>query len=394
MIVGLYDADFIKYGKVNFNLALMKVSRYYKNKKHIVVMMEKFEPWKVTKCYVFKDYDDGVFPMEFEAYDNVVCLGRAYHQNQYVPMDREIELCAPDTSIYEKLGKYFIQNKYRVEEQMFNSLCHAYHARFSLNGRSVWEDFTKPLVLTKDAGIFMCHDYNLANIEGAREAYGKLMGLVQRITKNQVYLGVKYPMIIDQPGILSQWADVPISSSFFEVEYNGMIENEELGKVVGEEYGSELLSKTTCNITRCAGSPDAFIEDILPNVVKQCTFLRRHRMKILLTYDRSFLPPIYEGFIALLNTYMAAVFKRSEEEAKELIEDGENNIISYVRSITNEGYREKNEKKYVGTEFQFSRDYVKLMFEQIRKDNYELFTLLYEDDGTKIEEELRWTTKI
>ena len=62
--IALYDADMHKYKQTVFNLELMKLSSYYKNKRQIVNHISKIEPTKYTQFIYRKDYNDGDFPSE------------------------------------------------------------------------------------------------------------------------------------------------------------------------------------------------------------------------------------------------------------------------------------------------------------------------------------------
>ena len=54
-IIGLYDADMIKYTHVLFNLDLMKLSTYYKNKNHIVQLIPNIDFDKYRGECEFRD---------------------------------------------------------------------------------------------------------------------------------------------------------------------------------------------------------------------------------------------------------------------------------------------------------------------------------------------------
>ena len=44
MSIGLYDQDMATYTLVPYNLELMKLATYYKNRREIVVLYKTFEP--------------------------------------------------------------------------------------------------------------------------------------------------------------------------------------------------------------------------------------------------------------------------------------------------------------------------------------------------------------
>ena len=107
MSIGLYDGDLQKYFHCPFNLELMKIASYYKNKREIVVLSPTFSPEKYSKFFFRKDYYDGSFPKELANKQNVDYGGLAFSNGLYVPMDLQIEKTPPDTHIYEKILKIY-----------------------------------------------------------------------------------------------------------------------------------------------------------------------------------------------------------------------------------------------------------------------------------------------
>ena len=378
--------DFYTYGKVNLNLSLMKIARYYKKKQSIVVMMRKLEPWKVTKCYVFKEYDDGNFPIELQQYDNIECIGRAFHPHNYVPLNEEVERCAPDSSVYEGRQLVFALNRYRIEFKMFNALLRAHHARMSLNGRSTWDGFEQQLRVGTKAQILMLHDYNLGDIEGARAVYDRLARKIHTVTKSPLYLGLKFPLVAERAGVLSQWIDVPLSM-FFNAEYHGLMPDKELVAISQSKYGRSFLEKTEYNITKGANDVNALIQDIIPHVLKQCTFLCRRCQKIRLTYDRGILPPLYEHLLDTFNSFMSARYKGLD------LEPEKETYFCFIKAVTSWDYRKEN-PYLVHLDPYYSPEHIRMIFRQVKKDNYELFRLMYEYNGEEFEKENeQWTKK-
>ena len=80
MIIGLYDADIIKYAHVPFNLELMKLSSYYKGKMEIVSLSPFFSPDMYNKFIYRKDYYDGYFPSELLKSEKIIYGGRAFNR--------------------------------------------------------------------------------------------------------------------------------------------------------------------------------------------------------------------------------------------------------------------------------------------------------------------------
>ena len=102
MSIGLYDMDMATYTLVPFNLELMKLSTYYKKNREIVVLSPELTPERHQQFFIRKDYNDGNFPKILSENSNLNYGGYAFTNGIYVPMNHDIEICQPDTSIYSK----------------------------------------------------------------------------------------------------------------------------------------------------------------------------------------------------------------------------------------------------------------------------------------------------
>lgn len=103
MSIGLYDSDFSDFGIAPFNLEIMKLATYYKNKKEIVGLAPALSPEMYSNMFYRKDYNNGHFDIEALNNPNIKYGGLAFTNNIYVPMEKSIELSIPDTNIYSKL---------------------------------------------------------------------------------------------------------------------------------------------------------------------------------------------------------------------------------------------------------------------------------------------------
>lgn len=114
MSVGLWDADKIKYPTAPLNLELMKLSSYYKKKREIVNLSPRLEPNRYTKFIIRKDYNDGIFFPDLVNYKNVEYGGYAYSNNEYFPLDPDIEKQKADVYIYERMRRNIGKEKYLI----------------------------------------------------------------------------------------------------------------------------------------------------------------------------------------------------------------------------------------------------------------------------------------
>ena len=69
-MIALYDRDFIERPiDALYNLQLMKLSTYYKQRREIVLLSTSLLPGRHQRTFVRKDYDNGKFPTYDKKYD-------------------------------------------------------------------------------------------------------------------------------------------------------------------------------------------------------------------------------------------------------------------------------------------------------------------------------------
>ena len=113
MSYGLYDGDLPFYDRFPFlNLELMKLSTYYKKKKEIVSLTQKYMPQRFSNYIVRQDYPNPnvIYPY----FKNVEFKGKAFEGVYYKPMLSEIEICQPDISLYNNIKFNYKSNHYFV----------------------------------------------------------------------------------------------------------------------------------------------------------------------------------------------------------------------------------------------------------------------------------------
>ena len=110
MSYGLFDADVQVYPYIPFfNLELMKLSAYYKNKKEIVILSPSFLPNHYQHFIFRQDFPGENYPLI--KYKNIEYGGRAFNVSKYQPLPMEIEKMKPDTFLYDKIEKQYQTSK-------------------------------------------------------------------------------------------------------------------------------------------------------------------------------------------------------------------------------------------------------------------------------------------
>lgn len=369
MSVGLYDADMSAYLLVPFNLEIMKLSAYYKKKGEIVVLSPSFTPHRNTKFIYRKDYDDGDYPRGLASYGNVEYGGLAFSHNNYQPLPLEIERMKPDTSIYSRMESKILGPATSERRKIYNNMIEAEHCRLSLDGKTIWPEYTKQFKNLKQARNLMIHDYDLGAIDGAFEEVQRLMARA-RTDGWATRLGMKFPVQISRGEDLLKWSTLRSNSTFFSFRFNGVIDNESFQEWVERCYEKSIYSQMEYHVTDARYDENHFTTCLLPQILRQVIFSRRYRVSFSLTYDEGyFSDPRWEEVIRLFNFYHTSFMNETEAVFYKKIED--DTLFDFAASTMKRPY---------GTYGQDAMSVadVRRIFEFVREHNYPLFKDFYE----------------
>ena len=368
MSIGIMDADMAKYTLVPFNLEAMKLSAYYKLKREIVILSPQFTPDRHQKFFYRKDYDDGDYPMGLLRTPNVEYGGLAFSNNIYTSLPMEIEKMRPDTSLYEKMEQVILGTTSQHRKKIFQNMMTAEHCRLSLDGKTIWPDYNKQFRFLKDARNIMFHDYDLGAVEGAFEEVQKILARA-RTDGWATRVGMKFPVQISNGQDLLNWSSLRSNSVFYSLKYHGVIEDEYFEKWVRMCHEHAVYSQMEYHITPEWYEANQFIQEKLPQILRQVIFSRSYRVFFSLKYDEGFFPdPMWERVIDLFNYYHNSY-------------SGEP-ISAYYKMITDDtlfnfaANSQKVPKKYYGEVL--NKDQIREIFAFVREHHYPLFKDFYE----------------
>lgn len=306
MSIGLYDVDFVNYRKVPFNLEIMKLATYYKKQREIVLLSKEFCPERFQKFFIRKDWDDGVFESALIA-PNITYGGHAFSGDKYMPLELDIERQTPDVMPYWKHQAFFVGEK-KGNEVAFKMLLSAAHGRISLDNKTVWSDFESTIVYNNKTATLFLHDFDLQAIEGSFDTVSYLLRQIKRgCPKKHALLGTKFPIQVDDFDCLLKWGTLTPTSKLFNIQYNGILSNNQLAELVQRQKMKSFSRQLFYNVTSTSSSENEFIKNYLPQICEQATILRRNDSQILLKYNENlFLDPRWQQLFALLQKYIFA----------------------------------------------------------------------------------------
>lgn len=372
MSIGLYDGDLQKYFHCPFNLELMKIAAYYKNKNQIVSLSPTFAPERYSQFFYRKDYYDGAFPEKLMTSKNVEYGGLAFTQGIYAPMDLAIETTPPDRSIYEKVLKtYFDFKGQEVLRKSYVALTNSQHLRLSLDGKTVWPEFEKQLKDIDSTSAFFFHDTDLGKIENSYEVIQDILKL-RKDTILPQRVGMKFNTTINTDDDLIKWSSLYNLNNFFALEFQGVIGDEALSEVV-DNIPNSRSKQIEYNITKNLSSQNDFFLNRLPKIYHQLLFCRDNRRFFSLKYDDNFfVDKRWERVIDLLNCYIRSAARSNLQNWTKY--NSEDSLFKFCSSFDDHKYLKEN----------FTKEEAKELFIFVANNNYDLFKEFYETRQIKL----------
>lgn len=376
MSVGLFDMDMATYTHVPFNLELMKLSSYYKSKKEIVKMSKFLNLDMYTKVFLRKDYDDGNYPKEIYTSKNLLYGGKAFSGETYVPLDEEIELSYPDKYIYTTYEKNFSDDV--THSAAFKTMMNAEHLRISLDGKTIWNKYKKPVKIRPKTQAIFLHDYDLNKIEGSIEAIQELMSETEDNVPFR-YIGMKFPIQVNNGEDLLKWLVFKPMRLYYSLQYNGIIDDEVFVEFIERQRGTSISRQLDYIVTNGQTSENDFILNGLPKIFKQALFSQMNRVRISLKYEDDFFTD--KRWCRVIELFNAYAHHEINYYKKEILKPGfrdfstTNTLFQFASSF--------KEKRILG--YPFTKDEVREVFRFVKENHYELFKMFYEvtDVGLK-----------
>lgn len=349
---GILDFDLTYWQQpIFFNLELMKIANYYRQKRHLVKMLHKPQFDRFTKIFIQKDYDDNAYPPGIFTHPKAQVGGLALTGGIYQPLDIAIEKTPPDATLYENMERYYHSTK--AARVRYNSLLKAGHFRLSLDGQEVWSDWESQLQNMPTGRIFslIVHDPNIEKIKGATEALKKIEAKIHPCGRR---FGFKFPInVYDEENFL-KWGD------FYKLRYMSKIR---LHQIFNDMIFKEIVDKTGFFSCEYVLNKENLTNENLVQIFKQAVFLGEYKSELLLYIinEEEITDPNLQQLLKMLKQYFAYLYKKGIE--------GEEFFSLYLFA------------RYISKWLKI--DLINL-FEYVRKNNYELFKLFYECSSIEI----------
>lgn len=368
MSIGLFDEDRANYNHVIFNLDLMKISNYYKQKKEIVIMAPEFDPSRYSKIIVRKDYNDGIFNKDYFK-NNIEYGGLAFTNNQYKSLPEDIELTTPDKWLYFKFQSVFGDTP--VHKKIFKQMINFEHARISLDGKTAWDKAHVPLQINNKTTGIIFHDYNLPMIKDSFEKIQELLDRLNHNLINHCLVGNKFPIQLFNEIDFIKWTSLTPTAHFFNIKYNGLLNDEIYSDFVQKEGLKSLFNQFEYNVTYGCKDEEYFINNRMMKIYMQSLLAMKHNKRIHIIYEDDFFEhKVLENFIILLNYYINSRNKyRTLLKQNNYVDLGENfSLYNYVSC----------DKLYHFKCLPFGKQEIREIFYFIKEKNYEVFKKFYE----------------
>lgn len=368
MSIGLMDADMMRYHLIPFNIQIMKLSSYYKQKHEIVVLSPDFSPERNKLFYYIKDYDDGAYPPNLLKAPNVKFSGHAFSGSAYKALPLEIEQCQPDTSIYHRMRSLVTGSGTRMSQKVFDNMTNAEHIQISIDDKTVWDKWSRQLKNIHTTRDIMFHDYDLNAIDGGWDCVQEIVRM-GRQDGWKARVGMKWPIQVSNHTDLMKWSSLNPNSTFYSIAYNGIMDTDSFEDWVAACYEKSIYNQIDYNVCRGSYTPNDFVKTGILEIFKQVIISRSYRAFFTLKYDDEFFfDKRWIDVLQLMNYY-----QHSMQGIYESV---------YYKKINNDTMFDFVKKSIEGEtnwkyEHYMSREKIREVFYFVQEFNPELFDAFY-----------------
>lgn len=369
MSIGIEDADFNAYILVCFNLEAMKLSAYYKKHHELVVLAPGFFPERHTKFFYRKDYDDGSYPRGLLTTSNVEYGGLAFTHNKYAPLPLDIEKCHPDTSLYSRVEKAVMSMKSTNRKKIYQNLMEAEHCRLSLDGKTIWSDYPKQFYYLPSCRNLIIHDYDLGAVQ---DSFDVVQSILKRARTDgwATKVGMKFPIQVYTGEDLLKWASLNSNSTFYSVQYNGVIDNDAFMEWIGRCRQRAIYTQMDYMVTAPHYTEEEFTTSLINTLFHQVLIARSFRLFFKIKYDEDFFTDKrWCQVLRLINFYMTSM--SDFVTAKYLQKSYDDTMFDFVTKAT------RGEPLIKYNDY-MTRQQMREVFEFVESHNYQLFVDFYQ----------------
>ena len=362
MSIGIEDADFNQYVLVCFNLEAMKLSAYYKKHNELVVLAPGFYPERHTKFFYRKDYDDGIYPLNLLTTPNVSYGGLAFSSNRYQPLPLDIEICHPDTSLYSRAESIIMNTTSPSRKKIYQNLTEAEHCRLSLDGQTIWPQYEKQFYYLPTCRNLIIHDFDLGTVKDSFEVVKDILGRA-RTDGWATKVGMKFPIQIYDGQQLLNWASLNGNSTFYSVQYNGVIDDDAFMEWVGRNRTRTVYTQMDYVVTNPKYTEEEFTSRLINQIFRQIIISRAFRVFFKIKYDENFFTDKrWCEVLRLFNFYMNSL--SGAPTSRYLQANYEDTLFKFARNMTDENlhYPDMMTKTEAREVFKFVRDHNESLF--------------------------------
>lgn len=109
----------------------------------------------------------------------------------------------------------------------------AEHCRLSLDDKTIWPDFERQFHYLPTCRNLMIHDFDLGKVEGSFEAVKYILSKT-RTDGWATKVGMKFPIVISTGAELLDWSSLNSNSTFYSLQYEGVIDSDTFMKWIGK----------------------------------------------------------------------------------------------------------------------------------------------------------------
>ena len=364
-LIGLYDADIHRYGALPFNLELMKLATYHKQKKDIVTHMTNLDVGAFSTVIYRKDLYDGRFAKALYQRPNIEYGGLAFTNNKHISLGEDIEKLVPDKYSYMRLKYRYIPQHIK----MFDHLLASEHLRLSLDGKTVWKNHRSQLDISPQTRTIMVHDYDVLAIKDSLDV---MKELATPLYERDISLQSRFPLRFHRHEDIGDWLRLPWSSYNLNLGRYGLMTDSEFYEICNMILGNPRGRNFGYYPAHGVQDEDTFINKILPQLFFQISYAKGRQVKLRLYLEKPLSDNrMFDNIITLFNAYLNSWHRYIKKEGWFTTQEKRNDSL----------YRFVKRMVEAGDFSVLTAEDMRDIFQYIRLKNYDLFDSFYQQNA-------------
>lgn len=152
-------------------------------------------------------------------------------------------------------------------KKIFDQMIEGEHCRLSLDNKTIWEEYPKQFKALSTTRLIMFHDFDLGKIEGS---YEEILKILKKTRKDgwATKVGMKFPITVNSGKELLKWTNLPPSSNFYSLRFEGIIDNNSFENFIALNKDRAIYTQLEYYVTTSSKNEEDFIKNYIQQIYR------------------------------------------------------------------------------------------------------------------------------